>query len=263
MSTELGLAELRAEIERLDQKITAANAGPWYKKPATVISILALVFSFGTTVFSAHNSHQEDIRANRRDARAVLQRLSKLPIENYDLLQKYKGTGQGEALSGMVNQENILLATQAAELIERYPGAFTSTEYFAVAFALASSNIIGKVPGLFQRAMELATTSNDYSVAARAYGAYLYSKTEYAEGRRFYGEALHVWKRFPEKNAYVVNSTDLMTSMYWSQAEWAAGNRQAAQERLAEARRKLSMLPPGPMTESLKNQIEYTGRFVD
>ena len=249
------------------ETLKAETVGPdnesWHKKPATLISIVALVFSFGTTAFSAFNSHQEDVRSNRRDVRALLQRLSKLPLENYELMQKYKSAAEGQALSGMINQENILLATQASELIDRYPNSFEATEYYAIAIALANSNIMGKVPKLFQRAMDLATNSNDYSVAARAYGSYLYSKGEYSEGKRLYAEALNVWNKFPERNSFVVNGTDLVTQMYWSQAEIGVGNKQAAQERLAEARKKLTALPPGPMTDSLKGQIDYTARFIE
>ena len=263
MSDDERLVSLKAEIDKLNEKVKKNDDGPWYRKPATVISLLALMFSFGTTVFSAFNSHEEGVRSNRRDVRALLQRLSKLPIDNYELMQKYKGAGQGEALSGMLNQENILLATQAAELMDRYPDSFGSTEYFAVAFALSSSNILGKVPRLFQRAMDLSTTSNDYNAAARAYGGYLYSKGEYTEGKRLFGEALNVWNKFPERNAYVVNSTDLVTLMYWSQAEFGVGNKKPAKDLLTEAKRKLAELPPGPMTESLKNQINYTAQFVE
>ena len=255
--------EIKTHLALLESKFNHANDKLWHKNPATVISILALIFSFGTTAFSAYNSHQEDIRANRRDVRAVLQRLSKLPIENYELMQKNKGTGPGEALSGMINQENILLATQAAELIDRYPTSFESTEYYAIAVALANSNIMSKVPSFFERAMELANTSNDLNVAARFYGAYLYSKGDYTEGKRRYSEALNVWDKFPERNSYVVNSTDLLTLMYWSQSEFSAGNKQVAQEKLADARKKLAMLTPGPMTDSLKNQIDFTSHSVD
>ena len=263
MTIEEQVDALTASVNEL--KLASASTEPevWYKKPATLISILALTLSLGTTAFSAYNSHQEDVRANRRDVRAVLQRLSKLPIENYELLQKNKGTGQGEALSGMINQENLLLASQAAELIDRYPNSFTSTEYYAVAYALGNSNMVSKVPAFFVRAMESATASLDFNAAARSYAGYLYSKGDFTEGRRLYNEALNVWNKFPERNSYVVTSTDLLTFLYWSQAEYASGNKGSAQEKLAEARKRLATLTPGPQTETFKSQIDYTARFVE
>lgn len=252
-----------SEIAAIREKLDKASDEVWFKKPATLISIAALFFSLGTTAFSAYNSHQEDIRANRRDVRAILQRLSKLPVENYELLEKNKGRGQGEALSGMINQENVLLSNQAAELIERYPSSFTSTEYFAVAFALGNSNTVTKVPVFFKRAIDSATSSVDYNAAARAYAGYLYSKGDFTEGKRLFGDALNVWNKFPERNTYFVNSIDLITLVYWSQSEFAAGNKREAQERLNEAKRKLAALTPGPQTDVFKSQIDYTARFVE
>jgi hypothetical protein len=235
----------------------------WKKTAPIVISLLALCFSLGTTAVSAYNSHQEDIRSNRRDVRAILQRLSKLPIENFEWMQKIKGTGQGEALSGMLNQENILLSTQAAELIDRYPDSFTSTEYFAVAFSLASSNIIGKVPAMYRRAMDSATTSNDFNVAARAFAGYMYSKGQREEGKRLFEEAMRVWDKFPEPNAYLVNSFDLVTLLYWGQAEFAAGNRAEAKAHVADARKRLGAMPPGPYTDGLKSQLDFGAKYID
>ena len=254
---------LTLEVEKLKIKLDAKDEGTWYAKPATIISLVALVFSLSTTLFSTYNSRQEEVRANRRDARALLQRLSTLPLENYELLQKFKGTGAGESLSGMINQENILLATQSAQLIERLPKSYTSTEYYAVAAALANSNLMSKVPGLYEQALKSATSSNDYQAAARGYGAYLYSKGNKDEGQRMYADAMNVWARYPERNTYVRDSSDLLTLMYWSQAVYSAGDKPAAREKLAQARQKLAGLPPAPYTDSLSNQLNYAAQFIE
>lgn len=253
---------LKKEVDSIQIQLSQEH-GPWYTKPSNFIAIIALLFSFGTTIFSYINSHNEDIRANRREVMTIIQRISKLPIENFDLLQKHKGSGPGESLSAMINQENILLATQAANLIERYTNSFNSTEFFAIAVALATSNITGKVPSLFMRAIEKADTSNDYNVATRAYAAYLYSKGDLTEGKKYYGMALRVWDKFPERNMYIVNSTDLVTLMYWAQAEVGARNVNEAEKLIGQAKEKLSQLAPGPMTDSLRNQIDYTVSTIE
>jgi tetratricopeptide (TPR) repeat protein len=237
---------------------------PWYRTPSILISLTALTFSVGSALVSAVVSHKEDVRANRRDARVLLQRLSKLPIENYELMHKFKGTGQGEALSGMINQENVLIATQAAELIDRYPDSFTSAEYFATASALAASNIIDKVPSFFQRALETARSASDYNAAARAYAVYLYGKGEYTEGRKHFELALKTtWEKYPERSMAVVHATDMLTLLYWSQSEYTARNTEPARDLLAQSRRKLGQLPPSPYREALASQADYTARFVE
>jgi len=245
---------LKQEVDSIQIQL-AKGSGPWYSKPSNLISLFALLFSFGTTIASFYNAHLQDMRDNRREARALIQRLSKLPLENYDLLQKYKGVGSGEALAGMINQENILLATQAAEMIERYPETFSSTEYFSVAVALSTSNIVRKVPGLFRMAIEKADNSNDYNVSTRAFAAFLFAKGELSEGRRYYEMALNVWDRFPERNLYIINSVDMVTLMYWAQAEMGANNPVEAWNKFEMAEQKLNQLSPGPYTDSLRNQL--------
>lgn len=253
---------LKKEVDSIQIQLSQ-EYGPWYTKPSNLISVIALLFSFGTTIVSYINSHEEDVRANHREAMALIQRITKLPSENFELMQKYKDSGPGQALSGMINQENILLATQAANLVKRYPDTFSSTEFFSIATALANSNIVDKVPSLFKTAIEKADTSNDYNVAARSYAFFLYSKGDYTEGKKYYEIALGVWNKFPERNMYIVNSTDLVTLMYWSQAELSAKNLQEAEKLIAQAKDKLAQLSPGPMTQSLAMQINYTVGFIE
>jgi len=253
---------LKKEVDSIQIQMGQEH-GPWYTKPSNLISVIALLFSFGTTIVSYINSHDEDIRANHREAMALIQRVTRLPSENFELIQKYKDSGPGQSLSGMINQENILLATQAANLVKKYPDTFSSTEFFAIASALATSNIVDKVPYLFKTAIEKAETSNDYNVATRSYAYFLYSKGDYTEGRKYYEMALGVWNKFPERNMYIVNSTDLVTLMYWSQAELAAKNVKEAEKLIVQAKDKLAQLSPGPMTQSLSMQVNYTVGLIE
>lgn len=253
---------LKKEVDSIQIQM-AKETGPWYSKYSNIIATFALIFSFGTTLVSSYNAHLEDIRDNRREARALIQRTTKIPIENYDLMLKYQGSATGEALSGMINQENILLATQASELLARYPDSFSSTEYFAVAFALAASNIVDKVPFLYQQAIAKARSSNDYNVAARAYAGFLYAKGDFSEGNKYYNLALKVWDKFPERNLYIINSYDLVTLMYWSQSELGAYNFVEAKNRINQAKEKLSQLTPGPLTNSFANQIDATEKAIE
>jgi len=253
---------LKKEVDSIQIQLGQEH-GPWYKKPSNLISVIALLFSFGTTIVSYINSHNEDIRANHREAMALIQRITKLPSENFELMQKYKDSGPGQSLSGMISQENVLLATQATNLVKRYPDTFSATEFFAIATALANSNIVDKVPYLFKTAIEKAETSNEYNSATRSYAFFLYSKGDYTEGKKYYEMALSVWYKFPERNMYIVNSTDLTTLMYWSQAELMANNVKEAEKLIAQAKDKLAQLFPSPSTTSLAMQVDYTVGLIE
>lgn len=189
---------IKKEIDTLQIQLAQVKKA-WYTQPSVLISLTALLFSFGTTIVAYINSYNEAVMANHREAMTIIQRLTKLPSENFDLLQKYKDSGAGQSLSGMINQENILLATQAANLVNKHPESFTSTEFFAIATALSNSNITEIVPYLFNTAIEKSTSGNDYNVSTRAYAIYLYSKGEYKNGDLYFKKAMNVWEKFPEK----------------------------------------------------------------
>lgn len=253
---------LKKEVDSLQIQLSK-DKKPWYQNPSIFISMVALIFSFGTTGVSYYKSYEEGVRANRREARELIQRVTKLPIENFELMQRNEGSAFGEALSGMINQENILLASQAVELIKRYPDSFSSTEYFAVALALSQSNIKDNVPYLFENAFKRAKNYNDYNVSTRAYAIYHFTQGDYLEGRKLFEMALAVWNKYPEKNPFVVNSVDLVTLMYWSNAELSINNYSEATDLIKRANDSLTKLPPDPITASLARQIADVERRIE
>src|SRR5215475_5713683 len=135
------ITNLRNRLDSLAENGQSGSKKPWYKEVATIISLAAFVFSFGTTVFSYKRAHDQDIHNFRAELRGLLQRLVVLPKENVEIYQKY-GTDPSRVieLSGYVNQENVLISKQASEIIERLPkNEVSATDYYSVAVALAQS----------------------------------------------------------------------------------------------------------------------------
>ena len=240
----------------------AKEKAPWYKSAPVLIALFAFIFSFGTTLVSYYNSHRQEIRENRSEARELLQRISKLPLENFELLKKYEGDALGQSLSAMVNQENLLLITQTVEMIKRFPDSFSSTEYFAVTMALANSNITKDLPFFYENAITKAENSNDYNVASRAFAGYLFTIGKADLGRKYYDLALNVWSIFPPESQHFVNSTDAHTLMYWAQSESSVSNHHKANEFIDNAIQKAQLLPSSPFKDSLVNQINYSSRMI-
>jgi len=172
-------------------------------------------------------------------------------------MQGHEGGATREALGGYINQENVLLATQAANLIKRHPNSFNSAELKAVAAALMESNVTDKVPFFLRIAIEKADNAHEYTEASRWYGGYLFSIGDFAEGRKRFQLALKVWNIYPEKNMFVVNNFDVTTLLGWAQAEIMAGHLEMAQGIIEHAKEKHSRLPAGPITERLRNQISF------
>lgn len=262
MEDNVDLKMLKQEVDSL-QILLAKEKAPWYKSAPVLIALFAFIFSFGTTLVSYYNSHRQEIRENRREARELLQRISKLPLENFELLKKYEGDALGQSLAGMVNQENLLLITQTVEMIKRFPDSFSSTEYFAVTTALAGSNITTDLPFFYEKAITKAENSNDYNVASRAFATYLFSIGKIDLSRKYYDLALNTWNKFPSNNQHFVNSTDAYNLMCWAQSESSINNHPKANELIDIAIQKAQLLPNSQFKDSLVNQINYTLKMIE
>lgn len=245
---------LKREVDAIQIQM-AKESGSWLSKPSNLMALVALLFSFGTTLVSAYNSHSQDIRENRKEARELIQRLSKLPIENFELTKKYESNGDGQALSSLLNQENIVIGIQAAELIERFPSSFSSSELQAVGAALANSNVSHKVLWLYEQAMLKADTSNDYLVAARSFGAFYFTKGDVEKGNAYFQMALDTWSEFPDDNVFYKNASDIQTYLYWSRAQLALNNVEKASLLADKARLILIQLPLNTFSDGLNKQL--------
>lgn len=266
MITEEEFQILKAEVDTLQIQASEKHK-PWISRPSNIISLFALLFSFGTTAFSFWKSHNEAIANNRSEVRQLIQRITRLPIENFDLTLKYKDNAQGQQLTSMIAQEQLLLANQAAEKINLFPDSFTSTEYFAVAGALANVNSPIFVPKFLQRSISLANTANDYVVASRSYGHFLFTQGKIDEGRAFYSKALNeTWSKFPGIDRFYRKGLVIQTNLNLANSENMIGNYKEALKAVSEAQSVTVELPNSQFRDfwqsqvlAVKNSIEQGG----
>jgi hypothetical protein len=94
-SFEEKIEMMRREIDAL-QISSADKAKPWYKNVSTLIAVLALLFSFGTTYVSYRRTEAQDVQSMRQELRGLLQRLAALPKERVDLFKAMGDPGEKE-----------------------------------------------------------------------------------------------------------------------------------------------------------------------
>ena len=263
MITEEELKILKAEVDTL-QIQASEKQKPWISRPSNILSLFALLFSFGTTAFSFWKSHNEEIANNRSEVRQLIQRVTRLPIENFDLTLKYKDNAQGQQLVSMIMQEQLLLANQAAEKINLFPDSFTSTEYFAVAGALASVNSPIFVPQFLQRSISLANTANDYVVASRSYGHFLYTQGKMDEGRALYSKALNeTWSKFPGADPLYRKALVIQTNLNLANSESMIGNYKGASKAVSEAQSITDDLPNSQFRGFWQGQVLEVRKWIE
>lgn len=248
---------IKAEVDAL-QIAQMEKKTPWYKSVPTIISLLALLFSFGTTLVSYNRTKSQDMLALRAELRGMLQRLASLPKENYELTKTYQQEpASAAALSGYVNQENLLLARQAAEIVLKLPKEQVSaTEYYAVGQALVMSNELERAKALIGRAISASNDVNDEVAATRVNANLLFMTGQPEAGRIEYQKALGIFTKYPGYNDWTQKTYHIYTEQLWAISEASTGGVSVALSHIAAAEDLAKQLPPSPNSEQLKRQTQ-------
>ena len=229
----------------------------WIKTVPIVISVTALLFSFGTTYVSLKHTKSQDIQNLRTELRGLLQRLATLPQDNFELTAKYKNDPASVAwLSSYINQENALLSRQAAELSRKIPTDQVSpTEYYAIGLALQQSYDINGAMEFMKRAIDSSNDFNDEIAALRTYGNLLFMSGKPEEGRAEFQKALNIFLKYKNYPDFVQNAAHITTELNWAAAEASIQSKELCEQHLANAENYLLALSSSPGKEQLKNQI--------
>jgi hypothetical protein len=245
------------------QTASAKAARPWYREPSLIISLLALLFSFGTTTVSYIRTTQQDMHDARAELRGLILRLNQLPRENMEYAKKYEDNPLiAGSLSGYLNAENALVAKQAANIMTRIPGNVSATEYLSVSSALVNSGLTETAIKLIQLALAVSNDVNDEVGVLRSYGGLLFSSGDLEGGRAKFQAALMIFSKYPVTSQYYVETTHALTEMYWAQFELGARQCVYAKSHMVQAHSHLSILPPGSY-ESIKGQVDQMQKAVD
>ncbi len=254
----VNLTLLKKEVDALQISVLEQQT-PWYKNIPTVLSIVALLLSFSTTLLSYVRTHNQDIQNSRVELRGLLQRLTLLPRENLEAAKKYKGDAETIASIGsFINQENALLARHAAELSRKIPARYVSaTEYYAIALALQNAYNVEGARELFTKALDVSSDVNDQVAALRMRANLLFISGQPDVGRTDYRKALRVFDDHRDVyNDYTRKSTHIWTELAWAYSEASIGSKKGAEQHIADAENLLSGLIPSPGVDQLRMQIK-------
>jgi tetratricopeptide (TPR) repeat protein len=252
------LLTLKKEVDALQIAVHEQRT-PWYKSTSTLLSIVALLFSFGTTFVSYKRTESQDLQGTRVELRGLLQRLAALPRENIETAKKYEADASAIAtIGGFINQENALLARQAAEIVRKLPPEYVSaTEYHAIGVALQNAYNVESAKDLFTKAIDVSNDLNDRVGALRMRANLLFIMGQPDAGRVDYQRALNVFSDFNKSpyNDYTKRSTHIWTELAWAYSEANIGLKEMAMPHVSTAEGYLSGLAASPGADQLRNQI--------
>jgi hypothetical protein len=267
------LDELRSHVSRNDAEISALHVAaarktrPWYREAGTIISMLALTLSFGSTYFAQRQAQQRELHDARVELRGLLQRLSELPKENIGLVEQYADPNVRGTISGYIQQENKLLAQHAAELMRRLheanPAFVTTSEYILVANALHFSYLSVESIAMFEQAVEVIRDATDGVAVYRGLAGVRFAIGDVEGGRRDFERALRIFDEFPTPSAYQRAYTHAFTEMMWASNERVVGNCPEAQTHLARAWAHWEPFNEPGVPNAMTEQLRSTQAFVE
>jgi hypothetical protein len=206
---------------------------------------------------SYRRTEVQDIQNMRQELRGLLQRLAALPKENVEVSKKYVGDPAAiSVIGGYLNQENEILAREAAELARKLPrDAVNPTEYYGIALALGNSYDVQNEKVFLLLSEETAQDFNTEIAAERSLGNLAFLMGRADEGRVEYQKALGIFSKYPGYDPYTVALTNILTQLAWATSELGIGSRAAATQHIETAEQLLATLPAGPGTETLRSQV--------
>jgi hypothetical protein len=247
---------MKREIDALQIAITG-HTNPWYKDVSTILSVVALLFSFGTTYVSYHRTAVQDIQSRRQELRSLLQRLAALPKENVDIQKKYANDPASmKVVAGLIDQEGTVLARQAAEIAKKLPGDLVSgTEYYSIAIALQNSYDLAGADEFLKYSIQAATDFATEIAAVRSTAVLQFSQGRPESGRVEYQKALNIFSKYPGYDPFTRTSTNVWTEVAWAFSEAGVGQLALARQHIESAKALVNGLPRSPGADMLRAQV--------
>lgn len=247
---------MKREIDAL-QITVAGQSKPWYYNISTLLSVVALIFSFGTTFVSYQRTKMQDIQNARAELRGLLQRLAALPKENVELGMKYATDPAAQNMvSSFINQENTLLVRNAAELARNLPAkSVSATEYYAIAVASQAAYDLAGAEQFLSYAMNTEPDFNIGIACLRTLAHLKFIQGRPDAGRVDYQKALDIFSKYPQYDPFTRANTNVLTELSWAYSEAGSNGPGLASQHVENAERILASLPQSPGVEGLKSTV--------
>jgi hypothetical protein len=227
-------ADLRNRIDTIKQEVDALQieigpkGRPWKRLEVLVpiiVSLAALVFTIVSSSAAETRITRQDQHAARAELRGIIQRLQALPKERFEISRAYASDAPAfNYLGGQITGEGILLAQQAAELIDQLEGEVGAQEYAATAFVLADAGQWSRAESLLNRGLSFAKDALSEATLLRQLGFGRFLVEDVEGGRAAFGQAVRIFEKYPDQNPLFIAATQAYTEASWARAEQGQHN---------------------------------------
>ncbi|MEU1875778.1 PDZ domain-containing protein [Streptosporangium sp. NPDC020072] len=178
-------------MERLSalEKKTAAENKPWWRETSNIVAIISLALAVASVVVGRIDLSTSGDQARMEKLDGVVQKLTAIEREYMELMRNSQQDRKAyppdyvNNISSNLNTDRVILARQAANLVEQVPHLATSAEVYVVATQLAESGETDRALEISVRAEEIAKNYLEYTATVRLRAQIYFTMGKIAQGR--------------------------------------------------------------------------------
>lgn len=257
---------LRDQVDELQVK-AAEKKKPWYKQSPSLTSLLALVLSISTAIYSGVQGHRQDVQKKQESLRGIVSALLELSNEQQAKLNspeaQSRSAQEREFIGGMLNNKRMILAEAADNLVRAIPDDVSSSEYNMLANDKLANGGSATAEEYLKKAVEVSQESLAKMIALRNLGMFYAQRGPFQSmnaARKQFQDAIDLFPQTPrdDATAYTIGFTWEM----WGFAELSNNFPEQGREKMANAKKYYNdMAAMNPMRvaalQYLENRLRY------
>jgi tetratricopeptide (TPR) repeat protein len=261
---------VNSRIEVLSEKVSsledAAKKKVWYKEAPTLISLAALLFSFGTTAVTFKRSDDQLTHDRQVELRDLLHKLSAIPQQISEANVKYANdAGTRDYVTAWIVSEQSVLAIEADEVIRKLPASQQiAADYIAIAYSHSSASRYRAAIDDLNEALKLKPNPDDEIGALWGLGHNNMLIGNVGAARAAYDSA----EALADKNASTLDDYSkaiypIVTLINRAGSEAQAQNVSQARAALEKAKKLVEKLPQTDNPDHFRASISQAEKWID
>lgn len=254
-------------ISRLDKQVADLQADqiavkrPWWRDALTVITLLALMFSIATALFSFSQSNQQRRHNLRTEFREISLRLSELPRQQLDIAYSDKSRTVVNSYFVSLQDERRVLLGQADAIATQISDDLGWSEYYLLGDTAQESLEYKAARSYYASAATKTKEIEHLSQILRAEGAMEMDLGEVDKGRQKFSEAIQILEKESETNSAVLSSIEL-TYYVWYVTEYRRDNCNEFYGNYQKAKNAREISNRANIPNGLVNVVDYSDSYA-
>jgi hypothetical protein len=254
------ISTIKKEIDALQIEVMQPKI--WYKDASVIISVLALVFSFGVSFASYLQVDNQNKRALRAELRGLVQRLITLPKEFAEIRNTYKNDPYTfSTLGSNLSTEYHFLANQSVELSTKIPYDITAAEYISIAQALINQGLLSQVPIILDAGLKVSKDPISELALVRLQATYLFKTGNISDGRKKFQETKRIFNKY-QLDQTSIEYSNVTNLIVLADNEYSQGQCKEAEKNLNMAYNKNVKLLKSVNTNLFEGQIKTARELI-